>query len=250
MKTIIWLLTTGLLLSGLPSNSAELQGKEIKYGPNLKYSGYFVRPSGAGPFPGLIVIHEWWGLNDYVKLAADRFAKNGYAVLAVDLFGKVATKPEDAMTLVRGLNQTEATARMLSAGDYLRSQSYVIADRVGSLGWCFGGAQSLQLALNDPKLVAAVIYYGQPVADPKELSKIHAVVLGIFGEADASIPMERVQEFDQALTKVGVTHEIHTYPGAKHAFASPTHGANYMPEAAADADRKAGAFLAKYLKTP
>ncbi|MDO8684962.1 MAG: dienelactone hydrolase family protein [Armatimonadota bacterium] len=248
MRISINVLMAAILLLASSVVSVALHGSEIKYGPKSAYSGYFVRPTGNGPFPGLVMIHEWWGLNDNIKEMADRLAGEGYAALAVDLFGKSTTDPAEAMWLSRGINPSSALAQLLAAADYLRVLPYVPDDKVGSIGWCFGGRQSLNLALNDPKLAAAVIYYGQLVTDPKELAKIKAAVLGIFGEADESIPMDAVREFDKALTEAGVRHEIYTYPGAGHAFANPTQSQRYKPEAAADAWKKTIAFLAKYLK--
>ena len=249
MQTLIVVFLTAVVLmtSSLPSTGVE--GQRITYGPNSKYTGHLVKPHGPGPFPALVVIHEWWGLNDNIKTTADKLAGEGYVALAVDMFGKVATDPGEAMRMVRSLNQTEANAKLLATTDYLRSLPYVIPGKVGSIGWCFGGGQSLSLALNDPKLVAAVMYYGKPITDPKELAKIKAAVLGIFGEADESIPIADVKAFGEALKKAGVTHEIHTYPGAGHAFANPTSSKRYNPEAAKDAWDKTIAFLQKYLKS-
>lgn len=229
-------------------------GSIVQFGPDSKFMGYLTRPEdiadweGSPPYPGLVVIHEWWGLNDSLKDMADKLASLGYVTLAVDLFGKTTANPAEALKMVRGLNQLSATTQMMSAASYLRTRPYVIPAKVGSIGWCFGGAQSLILAFNDPKLSAAIIYYGQPVTDPGELKKIKAPILGIFGEADTSIPIEIVRAFEKALEKAGVTHEIYTYPNAQHAFASPTVGPNYRAQDAEDAWRKTIAFLNKHLK--
>jgi carboxymethylenebutenolidase len=221
---------------------------DIHFGPEGKYHGYLVRPSGDGPFPAMIVVHEWWGLNDNIRNQATELAKNGYVALAVDLFGKSTTDSDEAMKQVRGLDQKAATAELLAAAEYLRSQPFVKPDRIGSIGWCFGGAQSLNLAINDPKLAAAVIYYGKPVTDPKELAKIHAAILGLWGETDDSIPIASVHEFQEVLTEAGVKNEFHTYPGAGHAFANPSGGHRYNADAAKDAWARALAFLEKHLK--
>ncbi len=230
------------------ASAAEVTGCNTKFGPENQYSGYLVQPEGAGPFPGIVVIHEWWGINENIRAQADRLAREGYVALAVDLFGKTTTDPNEAMKMVKGLDQHKATAELVAAANYLRSLKQVRADRVGSIGWCFGGRQSLMLALADPKLAAAVIYYGSPVTDAEQLKRIKAPLLGIYGEADKSIPMEQVKEFDKALTEAGVRHEIHTYPGAGHAFANPTRSDAYKPEAASDAWKKTTAFLERYLK--
>lgn len=247
LMTVTLLVAVALICAVTPA--AALRGKTVQFGPDSKFNGYFVKPAGKGPFPGLVMIHEWWGLNDPLKGVADKLANDGYVVLAVDLFGKSTSDPAEALRQVKGLSQISAITNMLSAADYLRSRPYVNPNKVGSIGWCFGGGQSLQLALNDPKLACCVIYYGQPVLDLDELNKIKAPILGIFGEADQSISMTDVEAFKKALKQVEVGYSISTYPGAKHAFASPTHGPNYLPDAAADAWKKTTDFLAKNLKS-
>jgi len=247
LVTLTTLVTLGFICATIPA--AGFRGSVIHYGPDSKFSGYFVKPAGSGPFPALVMIHEWWGLNDYIKGVADQLAGDGYAVLAVDLFGKSTTDPAEAFRMIRGLNQLTATTNMLSAADYLRTRPYVNPNKVGSIGWCFGGGQSLQLAINDPKLACAVIYYGKPVTDLDELRKIKAAILGLFGEADESIPMSDLDAFKKALQKAEVGYVISTYPGAGHAFANPTHNDSYRPEAAADAWKKTTEFLAKHLKS-
>lgn len=237
---------TTLLVSAI--SPAGAQTSTIHFGDQAKYTGYLARPAGEGPHPGVVLIHEWWGINDNIRNEAQKLAEAGYVALAVDLFGKTTTDPQQAMKMVNGLDQNAATAQMLAATEYLRSQPFVKAEKIGSLGWCFGGAQSLDLALNDPKLAAAVIYYGRPVTDPKELAKIHAAILGIYGEADQMIPMEQVHAFERALGEAKVVNEFHTYPGAGHAFANPSGGDHYKPESAANAWEKTLVFLGKYLK--
>lgn len=245
--TVFCTLAIASVLAGAETPPAP-QGTMIRFGPEGKYTGYLVRPSGNGPFPGMVVIHEWWGLNGWIKSQADRLAQAGYVALAIDLFGKTTTDPQQATAMVRALNQPAATAEELAAADYLRSQPYVRPSAVGSIGWCFGGGQSLNLALNDPKLAVAVIYYGQPVADPRELAKIKAAVLGIYGEADRMIPVEKVHAFVEALGVAKVKHEVHIYPGAPHAFANPSRGPDYRPKDAEDAWRKTLEFLGRVLK--
>lgn len=242
------LMTAALLISTIGAQAGGVQASDVHFGPEGKYEGYFARPTGTGPFPAMVVIHEWWGLNDNIRNEAKKLAEAGYVALAVDLFGKTTTDPQEAMKQVQGLDQKAATAELLAASAYLRSQPFVKPDRVGSIGWCFGGGQSLNLAINDPKLAAAVIYYGKPVTELKELAKIHAAILGIYGEADESIPMLQVHEFVTALGEAKVKHEFHTYPGAGHAFANPSGGSRYKPDAAKDAWEKTLAFLGKYLK--
>ncbi len=227
---------------------AQVETSTVRFGPDNRYEGYLARPAGAGPFPGMVVIHEWWGLNDNIRGEARKLAEAGYVALAVDLFGKVATEPAQAREMVANLDQQAATSEMRAAVDYLRSLPYVKKADVGSIGWCFGGRQSLLLAINDPQLAAAVVYYGQPVTSVTELRQIKASILGIFGEADESIPVAEVRKFQEALDLAGVSHQIYTYAGAPHAFANPSGGERYKPKAATDAWEKTLAFLDSHLK--
>jgi carboxymethylenebutenolidase len=236
-----------LVALSTPAAAAEQKGSTISFGRQGEYRGYFV-PGGDGEkLPGIVMIHEWWGLNSTIKAEADRYARAGYHVLAVDLFGKVAATSEEARKQVQGLDGQAATAHLLAAADYLRALPNSTG-RVGSLGWCFGGGQSLTLALNDPGLNAAVVYYGQPVTDPRQLAKIKAPVLGHFGEADGSIPLARVEEFTRALSDAVVAHVVYTYPGAGHAFANPTNTTAYQRDAAMQANTRTEEFLNRYLK--
>ncbi len=212
--------------------------------------GTLVTPRGAAAgLPGLIVVHEWWGLNDNVRAMAARYASEGYAVLAVDLYGgRSAATPDAAMTLMQA-----AFADPDASGDNLR-QAYAFlsdrgAQRVGVLGWCFGGNQALHAALVLPdQLDAAVIFYGgNPPSDAAALRPLRMPILALYGGADTSIPQSAVSAFDAALTEAGVRHAFHVYPGANHAFANPS-GQSYEPMAAADAWTRSTAFLAEWLK--
>jgi carboxymethylenebutenolidase len=207
-------------------------------------NGFYAKPSVEGSYPGVILIHEWWGLNDNIKDMAELLASDGYIVLAVDLYeGKVAQNQDEARQLTSSLNQTRAVENMKAAVEYLREQG---ASKVGSLGWCFGGGQSLQLALNDG-IDATIIYYGRLVDDEDQLSKITWPVLGIFGDKDTSILVDSVNAFDAALDKLNIENEIYIYPNVGHAFANPS-GMNYAPEETKDAWEKTLAFLERHLK--
>ncbi len=213
----------------------------IEYAPDA--SGYFARPVEAGEYPGVVMIHEWWGLNENIRDMARQLAAKGYRVLAVDLFGEVAATPDDARRLTSALDQPQATEQMKAAARFLRDGG---SKRVASLGWCFGGGQSLQLALADD-LDATVIYYGRLVTDETLLRAIEQPVLGVFGDQDASIPVADVRAFEAALKSIGTANEIHVYPGVGHAFANPS-GANYAPEETRDAWLKTLNFLDAHLK--
>ncbi|NOJ99053.1 dienelactone hydrolase family protein [Corallococcus sp. CA049B] len=204
-------------------------------------------PDAKGPLPAVIVIHEWWGLNEHVQAWADRLAAEGYAALAVDLYhGKVGTNPDEALALVKAVDGDQATKTLLAAHAFLKGDPRIQAVRTGSIGWCFGGGWSLRTAMAIPELSAAVIYYGHPVTDPQQLSTIKAQVLGIFGTKDKSIPPETVQAFEKALDEAGVRSRIVEYD-ADHAFANPS-GARYDERSAASAWAETSAFLARTLK--
>jgi carboxymethylenebutenolidase len=206
-------------------------------------------PQGKGPFPALVVIHEWWGLNDWVKEEASKLADQGYVALAIDLYrGKVATTPDEAHEIMRGVPQDRATRDLLAAATYLRSQKNVDPQRVGSIGWCMGGGYSLDLALNDPKLKAVVINYGHLATDDASLKKINASILGIFGGQDRGIPPADVNKFEAQLKALGKTVEIHIFPDAGHAFENPNNKQGYRADDAVQAWKLTIDFLAKYLK--
>lgn len=219
-------------------------GEAVDYGPAR---GYLARPAGR-PRAGLIVIHEWWGLNDNIREMSNRLAAAGYLALAVDLYeGEVAAEPGEARALMQGLMQDEerAALHLGAAFGWLEREGGV--EQVGSIGWCLGGAMSLRTALMLPEeLDAAVIYYGRLVTDPAELAALRMPILGIFGGQDRGIPVASVREFETVLQALGKTHEIVIYEDADHAFANPS-GTRYQPEAAADAWDKTLAFLAEHL---
>jgi carboxymethylenebutenolidase len=235
------------------SSLQTIQNTTVNYYDNA--SGYLVYPilnpnNNTQKLPAVIMIHENRGLNDNIKDTADILAKQGYVVLAVDLFqGQVTADPNRARELSSSVRNNPGIAieNMQSAVRYLTSLENVNGSRIASLGWCFGGAQSLQLALNSEEhpLAATVIYYGNLVNDTQALSKIKWPVLGIFGDQDQSIPVDSVKQFEQALNQIGVINEIYIYPGVGHAFANPS-GDNYAPKETSDAWKKTLAFLDKY----
>ena len=213
-------------------------------GDELVY-GYFVFPSDmVEPLAAIIVIHEWWGLNDNIRAMADRLAAEGYIVLAVDLFGgKVATSADEARQLMLSTIEGSELASENIRQAYEFVSSTAGAPRIGALGWCFGGGWSLNTAMLFPdKLDAAVIYYGRVTGDEELLRPINAPILGLFGADDSGISVESVEQFRTALEHLRKKHEIHIYPGARHAFANPT-GKAYNADVAEDAWEKTLEFL-------
>ena len=213
-------------------------------------SGILYAPDGKGPFPGIVVIHEWWGLNDWVKEQASKLADQGYVALAVDLYrGKVATTPDDAHEIMRGVPEDRAQRDLHAAVEFLKAQTNVNKDRIGAIGWCMGGGYALDVALLEPSLRADVINYGHLATDPGSIEKIHAAVLGIFGGQDKGISVDDVKKFEQALKQQGNKVEIVVYPDAGHAFENPNNKTGYRPEDAADAWKRTVNFLASTLKS-
>jgi carboxymethylenebutenolidase len=213
-------------------------------------SGFLVAPEGKGPFPAVIVIQEWWGLNDWIKDQARALAREGYVALAVDLYrGKVADKQEEAHQLMMGAPPDRIARDLKAAYGWLEARADVKKDRIGAIGWCMGGRYTLDLATREPGLAAAVAYYGAPPTDAAAIAAIKAPVLGNFGGDDKGPAPEQVKAFEAAMKKAGKTIDVKIYPGAGHAFANvhnPWGG--YREEAAKDAWARTTAFLAKHLK--
>lgn len=227
----------------------EVSGEEVAYGTadGRELTGYLARPVGArDSLPALIVIHEWWGLNENIRAMARRLAGHGYSALAVDLYGdRVASTPDSAAALARSVDEETARENLRQAYRFLTSRG---APRVASIGWCFGGGWSLRTALAMPEaLDAAVIYYGRLIHDPDRLSALAMPVQGHFGAEDGSIPVSSVRRFEAVLDSLGVRNEVYVYEGAGHAFANPS-GTRYVPDAAEAAWKRTVRFLAEALE--
>lgn len=210
--------------------------------------GYLATPTGSGPWPGLMVIQEWWGLDAQTKSIADRFAAAGYLAFSPDVYhGELAQLGDGAtaMTLVQKYAPGAAT-ELQSAYDALKTRSDCTG-KVGSVGFCFGGRMSLVLGLSRPLDAVCTFYGGGMQQIFGELHKLTAPVLGMFGDADQSIPVGTVEEFDKLLDTVGVEHEIIVYPDSGHAFFRDSDPASYRPVAAADAWERVSTFFGKNL---
>ena len=239
-----------VLIAMIATSSVAADGKPVTYKSGTEtVNALLYTPQGKGPFPALVVIHEWWGLNDWVKEEASKLADQGYVALAIDLYrGKVATTPEEAHEIMRGVPEDRSGRDLLAATAYLGSQSNVDPQRIGSIGWCMGGGYSLNLAVNDPKLKVAVINYGHLASEDATLKKINADILGIFGGQDKGIPPTDVKKFESQMKALGKTVDIHIFPDAGHAFENPNNKTGYRADDAAEAWKLTTDFLAKYLK--
>ncbi len=210
--------------------------------------GLLYLPKGAGPHPALIVIHEWWGLNDWIKQEAAGYAGKGYVALAVDLYrGQVATTPELAHELSRGLPQDQGVRDLTSALTWLKTRKDVDPRRIGAVGWCMGGGFAIQLAVAAPTLKAVAVNYGALPTDKDALERIHAQVLGNFGRQDRGITPDSVHAFAAAMQSLGKPVDAKIYPDAGHAFENPNNTGGYRPADAADALARVDRFFAQTL---
>ena len=213
--------------------------------------GYLAKPVGDGPFPALILVHEWWGLNENIKDLADDFAAQGYVALAVDLYdgAPAATTSDDAIVLATSVRQNVdgAFANLNAAVDYLEAQSYADASKLASVGWCFGGQWAYEMAKNDIGVAASVMYYGR-FSPEDDLSMMRADILGHFGEEDTSIAVDDVRQFEANLNTLEGDHAVFIYPNAGHAFANEDNEEAYNEEAAALAWQRTLDFLSRELE--
>jgi len=220
----------------------------IYHSSQNKFSGYLARPADDQKHPAIILIHEWWGLNDNIKENTRRFAELGYVALAVDLYeGQTGTTRTEAGQLAGSVrkNMDAAFTNLREAVTYLKNNKLVKQDRIASIGWCFGGGWSYQMAKNDLGVKASIIYYGR--FNPKDdLQKMRATILGQFGEDDRGIKVDNVKEFQAKLKTLNGNHEIYIYPNAGHGFAN-SNGGNYDQKAAETAWKRTVQFLKMYL---
>ncbi len=233
----------------LPARATE-QPVKFKSGASDEGRAFLVTPEGKGPLPAVIVIQEWWGLNDWVKDQARALSKEGYVALAVDLYrGKVTADKDLAHQYMMGMPDERAMNDLRGAFAYLAARPDVRKDRIGSIGWCLGGKYSAKLAVAEASLAAAVMYYGAPPTKAEDISAIQAPLLGHFGGDDQGPAPDQVKAFEAALTKAGKAADIKLYEGAGHAFANVNNPwGGYREVAAKDAWARTTAFFAKHLR--
>ncbi len=225
-------------------NNLTIISSEVVYYGDVK--GYLAKPDDNKAYPGIVIIHEWWGLNENIKNTADVLASEGYVVLAVDLYnGEIAKNSTEAMALRNKVNKEESIENMKSAVNYLRETQG--SEKVASYGWCFGGGKSAELSVSDVKLDATIIYYGTLPQNISEIEKIKGPVLGVFGRNDTAIAVKTVDVFKMGLEESDIKNEIYVYDGVGHAFANPS-GANFAKEETKDSWNKTLVFLEDNLK--
>lgn len=211
-------------------------------------NGYLARPAEGGPFPGVVVIQEWWGLNPNICDIANRIAAEGYVALAPDLYhGQITAEPDEAQKIMMGLEEPSALVDMNGAVAALQARDDVRSDSIGVTGFCLGGGMSLLLAMHNPAVRAAAPFYGIPGEGMGAASQIEGAVTGFFAGKDDWINAEAVASIGSALADNGVRHELHMYDDAEHGFFNDTNEGVYHAEAAADAWAKLKAFFAAEL---
>ncbi len=229
---------------------ADVVGETVTYGTmnGKAIKGFLAKPAaGAKTGKAIIMVHEWWGLNESIEAMAKRYAGEGYTVLAVDLFGSVATTPDAAMKLYQA-GMADIAGGEKNLGEAISYLKKAGATSIGSVGYCYGGHWSLRTGLvGGANLDAVVIYYGAPITDPAQLARLKAPVLGLFGGKDTGIPLDSVRAMEAAMKKNGRSVTINVYANANHAFANPT-GQAYDETAAEDAFAKTVGFFKANLK--
>ena len=241
----------GELPSAVLGTAPEPGGSIVNYFPeDPNTSGYLTLPEGGGKKSGLIIVHEWDGLKTRVKQMADALADEGYVVLAADMYGgRTGSNRDENVAL---MNETRADPDKLvrnldAAAKFLRSRDDVIGDKIGTMGWCYGGGVVLTYAIGGENHAATAIFYGSLISDPKELKRIGHDMLGIFAENDRGIPPSDVREFEKALRKAGIPNEIHIYDDVGHGFFLWVDRDPGNRAAAADAWKRLKNFLSRTL---
>ena len=210
-------------------------------------AGYLSKPAG-GKGPGVVVIQEWWGLVPHIKGIADRFAAAGFLTLAPDLYhGKTAKSPDEAGKLMMAMNIDAAERDLAGAVSHLKEHSGNSSGKVGTVGFCMGGALSLYAASKNQHLSACVVFYGgHPKVQP-DLPNLKAPLLGLYAEKDGFVTVKVVRELEKQLEALGKTHEIHIYPNCDHAFFNDERPEVYNKVAAQDAWNRTVDFLMEHL---
>jgi carboxymethylenebutenolidase len=210
--------------------------------------GYLARPDGDGPFPGVIVVQEWWGLNDNIKDIARRFAGEGFAALAPDLYhGKVAEEPDEAQKAMMALDQNRASTELTKGADWLASQPFTQGKGIGAIGFCMGGGLALTLACDSNHIKAAAPFYGGNPTPIDKVANLQGPVFAVYADHDAWANDAVRESLEEALRQHGKQFETKVYPGTEHAFFNDTRKEVYREEAAKDAWQKVLALFRENL---
>jgi len=212
-------------------------------------SAYLAEPAGGGKHPALIVIHEWWGLTDWIKQNARDFAGKGYVAMAIDLYrGALASTSQNAYRLMVSVPKERGISDLEAAFNYLSSMKDVDPTKIGVIGWCMGGSYSFEAATSLPKLAACVIDYGDVDTSSTVVERIKCPVLCNFAELDKTYTPQMGKAFSEAMENHGKKIEFHVYPNVNHAFMNPNNPSVFNEAQAAEAWKIIFAFLDKNLK--
>ena len=224
-------------------------GENVTFSSNGgQTNGYLAAPKTVQG-PGVVVIQEWWGLVDHIKDVCDRFAAEGFVALAPDFYhGEIAKSPDEAGKMMMALRIDEAEKDLKGAIDYLLAHAATSSSKVGTVGFCMGGALSLYAATKNDNVGACVVFYGGHPNVKPDLANLKSPVLGIYGERDRSVSPSVVHELERKLKELGKSFEYHIYPDADHAFFNDTRPTVYNAEAAADAWTRTVEFLRSHLQ--
>ncbi len=230
---------------------AELVTESVQFpGEGMTIRGFLTRPQDAKPNPAVVIMHEWWGLNDHVKDIAQRFAREGYVALAPDLYsriGSTVTKdPQEAAKLMERLQSQDALKDLNATTRYLKNQPFVDPWKIGAVGFCMGGTFALMLASHNSDIKAAVPFYGQ-IPPTDNLRYLVCPILYIYGGQDGWITKQDVERLKQGLKQFGRPGEVKIYPNCPHAFFNDTRPDVYRPSEAQDAWQRTLAFLEQHL---
>ena len=212
-------------------------------------SAYLAMPDGGGKHPALIVIHEWWGLRDWIRQNARDFARHGYVALAIDLYrGQLAETAPAAYKLMMSVPPERGVTDLKAAFSYLAGLQDVNPAKIGAIGWCMGGSYAYIAATNLPKLAACVIDYGKVGTTASEVKAINCPVLCNFAEKDMTYTLKMGREFEAAMKADGKYVEFHEYSGVNHAFMNPNNPDVYNEAQANAAWNNIYNFLDEHLK--
>jgi len=236
-------------------NDPGLTSSEINYASTdgTALGGYLTRPKGDVARPAVVVIHGWDGINDHTRDVARRLAKAGYVALAPDLLSRQGgtssfENSEAAIAAGRKLNDDAITNDLTGGFNYLKGQSFVRPNKIGVIGFCWGGGKALLFATRSKDLAASVIYYGSNPRKLEDVKNISAPVLGHYGGADEPIT-SAVPQLEEAMKKYGKSFDYKIYPGAPHSFNSDTSPRSYREDAAKEAWSRTLEFFKKHLQS-
>ena len=249
MRKIIIMVFAALAFNSF-ANAAGIKTMVVKYPSGSDtVTAYLAMPSSGGKRPALIVIHEWWGLTDWIRQNARDLASRGYVALAIDLYrGGLTSNPQEAYKLMMSVPKERAVTDLESAFDYLSTMENVNPSKIGVIGWCMGGSYSFQAAVNLPKLAACVIDYGNVDVSKASVDAIHCPVLCNFAEKDKTYTPKMAKEFAAAMKADGKKVELRIYPGVDHAFMNPNNTYGYSEAQSEIAWKKIYTFLDEHLK--